>query len=136
MVVNISGKIIRGYSHCHEHQILLGVCMCVKLLQLCLTMCNPMDCSLSGSSLHEILQARILEWVAMPFSGALPDPWIKSKSPEFPALQVDSLQLAPPGKPPFRWHLLNIMIKWMLNIMIEWRFLLIVPNLPLHGNYM
>ena len=36
--------------------------------QLCLTLCNPMDCSLSGSSVHGILQARILEWVAMPSS--------------------------------------------------------------------
>ena len=39
-----------------------------KLLQLCLTLCDPMDCSLSGSSVHGILQARILEWVAIPFS--------------------------------------------------------------------
>ena len=36
--------------------------------QLCLTLCNPMDCSPSGSSAHGILKARILEWVAMPFS--------------------------------------------------------------------
>ena len=35
-----------------------------KLLQLCLTLCKPMDCSLPGSSVHGILQARILEWVA------------------------------------------------------------------------
>ena len=34
--------------------------------QLCLTLCNPKDCSLPGSSLHGILQARILEWVTMP----------------------------------------------------------------------
>ena len=43
--------------------------MCAKLLQLCLTLCDPMHCSPPGSSLHGILQARILEWVAMPFSG-------------------------------------------------------------------
>ena len=41
------------------------VCMCDKSLQLCLTLCDPMDSSLSGSSVHGILQARILEWVAM-----------------------------------------------------------------------
>ena len=35
-----------------------------KLLQLCLTLCEPMDCSLPGSSVHGILQERILEWVA------------------------------------------------------------------------
>ena len=38
--------------------------------QLCLTLCNPMDCNLPGSSIHGILQARILEWVAMPSSRA------------------------------------------------------------------
>ena len=36
--------------------------------QSCLTLGNPMDCSLPGSSVHGILQARILEWVAIPFS--------------------------------------------------------------------
>ena len=40
-----------------------------KLLQSCLTLCKPMDCSPPGSSVHEILQARILEWVAVPSSG-------------------------------------------------------------------
>ena len=36
--------------------------------QLCLTLCDPMDCSLLGSSVHGIPQTRILEWVADPFS--------------------------------------------------------------------
>ena len=39
-----------------------------KLLQLCPTLCNPMDSSPPGSSVHRILQARILEWVATSFS--------------------------------------------------------------------
>ena len=39
--------------------------MCAKLFQLYLTLCNPMDCILSGSSVHGILQARILDWIAM-----------------------------------------------------------------------
>ena len=42
------------------------VCVHAKSLQSCLTLCNPMDCSLPGSSVHGILQARILEWAAMP----------------------------------------------------------------------
>ena len=42
--------------------------VCAKLLQLCLTLCNPMDCNPPGSSVHEILQAGILESVAMPSS--------------------------------------------------------------------
>ena len=40
----------------------------VKVTQSCPTLFNPMDCSLPGSSVHGILQARILEWVAVPFS--------------------------------------------------------------------
>ena len=40
----------------------------VLMAQLCLTLCNPMDCSPPGSSVHGILQARILEWVSVPFS--------------------------------------------------------------------
>ena len=40
-------------------------CVCTKSLQLCLTLCNPMNCSLPGSSVHGIFQARILEWVAI-----------------------------------------------------------------------
>ena len=50
-----------------------SVCMCAKSLQLCPTLCDPMDCSPPGSSVHGILQARILEWVAMPSSRDLPD---------------------------------------------------------------
>ena len=42
-------------------------CMCVYA-QLSLTLFNPMDCSLLGSTVHRILQARILKWVAIPFS--------------------------------------------------------------------
>ena len=38
------------------------------VIQLCLTLCDPMNCSLPGSSVHGILQTRILEWVVMPFS--------------------------------------------------------------------
>ena len=39
----------------------------VKVAQSCTTLCDSMDCSLPGSSIHRILQARILEWVAIPF---------------------------------------------------------------------
>ena len=65
--------------------------------QSCPTLCNPMGCSLPGSSVCEILQARILEWVAMPSPpGDLPDPGIE---PGSPTLQADSfLSSEPPGK--------------------------------------
>ena len=78
-----------------------------SVTQSCPTLCNPMDCSLPGSSIHGILQARILEWVAIPFSRGSSDPEIK---PESPALQVDSLPSEPPA------HLLNPVFK--LHIML------------------
>ena len=40
----------------------------VKVAQLCLPLCDPMDCSPPGSSIHGIFQARLLEWVAIAFS--------------------------------------------------------------------
>ena len=40
----------------------------VLVAQLCPTLCDPMDCCLPGSSVNGILQVRVLEWVAMPFS--------------------------------------------------------------------
>ena len=52
--------------------------MCVKLLESWPTLCDPMDCSLPGSSVHGILQARMLEWVTMPSSRDLPDPGVES----------------------------------------------------------
>ena len=45
-----------------------------------------MDCSLPGSSVHGILQARILEWVAIPFPEDFPDPGIEPMSLKFPVL--------------------------------------------------
>ena len=48
--------------------LLFGVHVCAKSLQSCLTFFDPMDCSPPGASVHGVLQARILEWVAMPSS--------------------------------------------------------------------
>ena len=70
--------------------------MCVLVVQSCLTLCNPVDSSPPGFSVHGILQARILEWLPFPFPGDLPDSGIE---PESLALQADSLPSEPPGKP-------------------------------------
>ena len=60
----------------------------------------PMDCIPPGSSVHGMFQARILEWVAVPFTrGDLPNPEIKSTSPVSSALQADSLLLSHQGRP-------------------------------------
>ena len=53
--------------------------------QSCPALCDAMDCSLSVSSVYGILQARVLEWVACPPPGDLPDPGIKHAFPASPA---------------------------------------------------
>ena len=63
-----------------------------SVAQSCPTLCNPRDCSSPGSSVHGILQARILEWVAIPFPGDLPYLGIEPRSP---ALEADSLLSEP-----------------------------------------
>ena len=74
--------------------------MKVLVVQSCLTLCNPIYCSLPGSSVHGIFQARILEWVAMPSPGDLPDPQI---DPGSLAVQLDSLSSELPGRPQETW---------------------------------
>ena len=68
----------------------------MKSLQLCSTRCDPVDGNPPGSSVHGILQARILEWVSMPSSRDLPNP---GTEPGSPTLQADSLLSEPPTKP-------------------------------------
>ena len=60
--------------------------MHAKLFQSCLTLWDPIDCILPGSSIHGSLQARILEWVAIPPSGDLHDPGMEPMSLTSPAL--------------------------------------------------
>ena len=58
--VQNSSKLIKVTLEVHA-------CVCAKSLQLCLPLCDPTDSSLPGSSVHGTLQARVLEWVAIPF---------------------------------------------------------------------
>ena len=70
---DVSGDSEELYSFMSQHRKnsvtgkVIDVHVC-QVLHLCLTLCDPMDCSPPGSSVHGILQARILEWVAMPSS--------------------------------------------------------------------
>ena len=57
------------------------VFVCVLVAQLCLTLCDAMDYSPPGSSVHGVLQARILEWVPFTSPGDLSDPGIEPGSP-------------------------------------------------------
>ena len=60
----IYSYVLHIHTHTHTH---IYICV-AQLLQLCPTLCDPMDYSLPGFSVHGILQARILEWVAIPIS--------------------------------------------------------------------
>ena len=70
-----------------------------------LTLCDPMDYSLPGSSVHGIFQARILEWVVMPSSRGSSQSEIKPTSLISPAWLAGSLPQVPPGKPPLPHYL-------------------------------
>ena len=78
--------------------ILFVLCLVARL---CPALCDAMDCSLPGSSVHGILQARILEWVAMPSSRGSSCLVIELESLMSPAL-AGSLPLVPPEKPLLR----------------------------------
>ena len=88
----------------------------------CPALCDHMDCSLPGSSIHGIFQARVLEWIAFPSPGDLPNPGIEPRSP---ALQADALLSEPPGKPNENPCLLNqlktqIIISVPQNVVRMW----------------
>ena len=68
----------------------------VKVTQSCPALCDSMNCSLPGSSVHGIFQARILELLAFPTPGDLPVPGIESVSP---TLAGGFFTTQPPGKP-------------------------------------
>ena len=88
----------------------------VKVAQSCLTLCDPMDCVV-----HGIFQARILAWVACPFSrGIFPT---QGSNPGLPHFQVDFSQAEPSGKPKntgvgslslFQWIFLTQELNWGL----------------------
>ena len=79
-----------GMEVAHKNNLITLTILKVKVLvaDLYPTLSDPRDCSPPGSSVHEILQARILVWVAIPFSRGSAQPRI---GPGSPALQADSL---------------------------------------------
>ena len=85
-----------------------------EVAQLCPTLCEPMDCSLPGSSVHEIFQARVLEWVAIAFS--------MKRSLAFPILLFSSISLHPSLKKAFL-SLLAI----LRNSAFKWAYLSFSP---------
>ena len=68
LLIHLSGKTVRNINCISEHRCSLVLNEVSEVTQSCPTLCDPMDCSLPGSSVHGILQARMLEWVAISFS--------------------------------------------------------------------
>ena len=123
----INSKIISSAPSTRLVKSSTNVCVCGSLPSCIL--CNPMDCRSPGSSVHGILQARILEWVAILFSRGASRPGIKLRSP---TLWADSLLSEPPGKPTlqivgakkkvyWRWYnSLELHFKWFLPLPYRW----------------
>ena len=93
-----NGKVILNDDKCSDGNTIGYYDNCAKLLQSCPTLCNRMDCSLPGSSVHGILQARILELPFLP-PGDLLHPGMEPTSSASPALAGRFLTTAVPGKP-------------------------------------
>ena len=82
--------------------------------------CNPKDCSLPGSSVHGISQARILEWVAISSSWRSFQPRDQTIISCVSALEAESLTAEPPGKPLLQDYILpKTKQKWLLGCILE-----------------
>ena len=99
-----SGEVIT-YSASHM--------VCAKSLQSCLTLCHPMDHSLPSSSVQGLLQARILEWVAMP---SCSHPGIESTSLMSPALAGRFFTTSATLEAQATWYVYSQRFQWFFRI--------------------
>ena len=88
-----------------------------EVIQSCTTPCNPMDCSPPGSSIHGILQARILEWVAISFSRG--SSWPRDQT-QVSLIAGRGFTSEPPGNPWIHRTLLNTHTQLWLYLNISW----------------
>ena len=90
-----------------------GVCE-VLVTQPCPTLCDPMDCSLPGSSVHETSQVRILEWAAIPFSRGSSQPRDQT---QVSCLAGRFFTAEPPGKPCWFYTFYQMTAKGLLKLL-------------------
>ena len=90
-------------------------------------LCDPMDSSLPGSSIHGIFQARILEWVAISFSKGSSQPRIKPRSP---ALQANALPSEPPGKLSMPGYVALVLPSLSAHFSLAWHYVEHNPYSP------
>ena len=102
----------------------LFLCVC-ECMQSCLTVCDPMDCSLAGSSVHGIFQARILEWVAISYSRGSSQSRIELTSLGSPELTGRFFTTVPPISSPKVKNKAQRAQRW-----VEGRA---APSLHMHG---
>ena len=88
-----------GVRSKQDASFLVCLCVCAKWLQPCLILCDPMDCSLLGSSAMGFSRQEYQSGLPVPSPEGLPNPGIKPMSITSPALAAGSLPLGPPGKP-------------------------------------
>ena len=101
------------------------MCVCISVClvaQSCPTLCDPMDCSPPGSSVHGIFQARVLKWVAISSSRGSSQPRDQTCISCISHFADKFFTAEPPGKPEYRLKLLNIRmtrpfgLQWKQNI--------------------
>ena len=90
-----------------------------KLLQSCPTLCDLIDHSWPGSSVCGILQARILEWVAISFSRGSSQPRNQTIEPRSPALKADSYRLSYEGSPVYVWWDIYMFVVYSVCIYVH-----------------
>ena len=90
VIIHLSAPVIIHTWHCNTYIVL------IPITQLCPTLCDPVDCNPPASSVHGILQARILECAAIVLSlGDLPNPGIEPWYPAFPSPRIRKWQPTP-----------------------------------------
>ena len=113
-------------THTHTHPVLFqrynatSMCVC-SVARSCLTLWESVDCSLPVSSVHGILQTRILEWVAISTSKGSSHPGIDQESPASPILAGAFLITEPPGSPIMQHTYLSLLIfsSWLQILQTE-----------------
>ena len=107
------------------HVIVIYMCpniSCESISQSCLTLCDPTDRNLLGCSVHRILQARILEWVAIPFSRGSSRHRDQTRVSCGSCIACRYFTNGPPGKPPL--HIRYVLSGWGLRVYTSrWKIL-------------
>ena len=107
----------RRYHMANKHggKMLDIISHCCLVTQLCLTLCDTMDCSLPGSSIHGDFQARIQEWVAISFSKGSPrsrdQTLVSCKSPSFQEILYHGTTWKAKSKP--QWDVISYLLWWL-----------------------